>query len=310
MTFSFSKFFGLKKREHSSLLVHDDRLEIAQFRNEGEAPELLGLNRIELKPGVLERGMILKESDFQVALQKLISGAQPSPIESHHLYINVPFLQLHPFMKSFSKHAKEEYMQSALQDLVKSKSPIPLEELELEYALSTHANRINYGAIAYPKKWVNAVREACTEIGIHDLHFFPEPLAQLGLSQAYIRGNFALFSWQAGQVYLSLFHDDLLYDCFPFKTQLAADGSTDSKLMQEYQKASRHFEDLFKKPIQSFYLVGFPPEVRSRLSALLNEKKFEFCILQKEDTPLKDAILQQGYSATLYGIAMRALKHE
>lgn len=309
MSFSIKKLLGLKSDRHASFVLHDQYLEVAELYKKDEMIELKGLNRIALEEGIVEGGEIKSESRFQDSLEKLLLEAAPESIQTKKLYVSIPYLQIYPFVKTFPKHSKEKNMMRGMEQMIQSEAPFPLEDLQIEYSKNEGKKSINYGAVAYPKIWQKMVLEAFREVGISDLHFFPEPLAQLGLSRGYIKGNFVLFSWDSERVHLSVFYDDLLYDSFEMKTHCTEANPNIDALMSEYSEAKKHFEDKFKASIQEYYLVGFPQNVQSGLSNRLSKEKFEYCTLASEDTDLKDVIRDAGYSPTLYGAAMRALHH-
>lgn len=302
MSFSFSKLFGGGKKDHAALAIHDGFLEALYVRQKGKEKELVGVNHVDLEPGIIEKGAIKNESKFQEALETLLMEAEPNPIQLKKLFINIPFEQVYPFVKVFSKHAKEDHMKESMEDLVRTHAPFSLEELEVDYKKQS-GDKIVYGALACAKAWRGMVKEACSELGFSDLHFYPEPLAHLGLSKLFISGNFSLLSWHNGQVFASLFYDNLLYDTFPLK----ADAEDPKTLVDDYQKSNQDFKENFNSEIQDIYLSGFPSDLRKKLMSALSKEGLNPTFLSENDTHVADLVPMDKYSPALVGLAMRSL---
>lgn len=299
------KLLGGKKNS-AALVIHDDRLEVLQVKGGSGKRELVSVNKEMLEPGIVERGNILNESLFQEALQNLFKNAEPKPVKTKSLYINIPFEQIYPFVKVFSKHSKEEYMQKAILDVIHEQAPFTSDELVCEFKQKKEeGGKINFSATAYTKNWKSTVREACKEIGIDELHFHSEPIAQLGLSKLYIAGCFAMLSWHHGSIYVSLFYDDLLYDCFLLADADAAENP--EKINEELKKAFDEFKQEFGKLLKELYMVRISPALKSAIKRALKSDKVEVAALEENDTHIASLISPNEYSASLIGLAMRIL---
>ena len=97
----------------------------------------------------------------------------------------------------------------------------------------------------YPKRWKNLIRDACGEMGFKDVHFVPEPLAQINLAETLPEGHFVLFSWQEGGMFLSLFYHGLLYDSFAMK----ASSDAPEAILKEFRDAQNNFENSLNQKI-------------------------------------------------------------
>jgi len=301
------KIFGFEK-EHACLAINDAYLEGLQFKQNGDKTELIGINKVTLEEGVVEHGFIKNESKFQIAVANLFSDAQPQPIKAKHLYINIPFEQIYPFVQTFSTHSKEEHMQNSLMSLVESQAPFRVDELMVDFDKKVSSKRISYCALAYPKNWKRAVHEACTEIGFEEFHFIPESAAQLSLAQSIGTDHYALLSWQEGRVFLSLFFDNLLFDSFALKSSFNQKQKDPAPLIDECKKAFEDFEDNFKETIQQYYFASFPDFLRKPLKNTAENEKWNAVFLKESENNISEIISAEDYSTTLVGLALKLLE--
>ena len=289
------------------MVINDAYLEAVQFTQSDGRFELVGLNRISLEKGVIERGAIKHETAFQQSVQTLFSEAVPQPIKAKHLYINIPFSQVYPFIKTFPHHSKEEYRKSGLMELVEGEVPFNLDELEVDYDQKENTKEFVYQVCAYSKTWCRAIHEACSEMGFEEFHFIPEPVAQMVLSDESETDHYALFSWQEGSTTLSLFYNGLLYDTFVLKTVLEKDSQEANGLLSESQKVFENFEMNMKESVGHCYFAGFPSTTKKVLKDTF-EDHYPTTYLKESEHTLSSIIPVDNYSTTLVGLALNLLK--
>ncbi len=308
MAFSFLKSLFGSEKEHACLVINDAYLEGLQFKQNGGKIELVGINKVALEEGVVEHGAIKNESGFQSAVSQLFSDAQPQPIKAKHLYINIPFEQIYPFVQTFSTHSKEEHMKNSLMSLVESQAPFQEDELMVDFDKTESSKRISYCALVYPKNWKRTVHESCTEMGFEELHFIPESVAQLSLAQPIETDHYALLSWQDGRIFFSLFFDSLLFDSFALKSAFDQNHKDPALLVDECKKAIEDFEDSFKKSIQQYYFASFPSSLRAPLQKVADNENWNDVFLKETENQISQIIPEENYSTTLVGMAFRLLK--
>lgn len=294
-----SKIFGSKNKKYTSLVINDRYLEVAQLSGSVNQPTLISINRVALEDGIIKGGEIRQESVFQEILQKLFEEAMPNPIKQENLYINIPFEQIYPFVKSFSKHSSEELIQSGLDEFLKNKVPFNFNDLDRDYERKEDDKRIYSSVVAYPKRSRKIIKEVCNELGFKKLHFFTEPFAQMSISEFNQESNFALFSWLNEKSYLSVFYHGLLYDSYLLNSD---------DLMSEFKKEVQNFDDEFGEFINSIYFVGFPKLKYGDLKKEFDVDGLQITFLRDINLPISDIIPIEKYSFSLIGLVIKSFE--
>jgi len=307
---SFLKnIFGPKKTNPTSLVLHDQFLEVAQFEVESAGPKLSGLNRINLDGGIIQRGEIVRESEFQAALQNLFPGAAPNPIRPNHLFVNIPFEQLYSFIRLYPTHTSEDHMKIGVLEMVRNQAPFEFQDVEVDYFRQISKRSIYCGALVYPKQWRHLVAEACTEIGFSDLHFVAEPVAQTSFLKPEFAEHFALISWQEGAIVLSLFVGGLLYDSYVLREKFET-GSDGQFIFSAVETGEQNLKNMFKVELSHLVFSSFPQNVREVIQSLAEKTGKQILYLRQEDSVVTSFINVEQYSTTLVGLANYSLNPE
>ncbi len=301
------KLFGSSK-EHACLAIHDDLLEAFQFRPSGDSFELAGANRLPLEKGIVEEGVVKRETAFRQIVRMLFSQAEPHPIRAKHLYVNIPFSQTYPFIETFSLHSKKEHREKGLREFVEAHAPFALGRLTVDTYEKETPKGFICQACAYPKLWAHAVHKACSEMDFGKLHFISEPAAQTALADIPELSHYALFSRQDGMVFLSLFYYGLLYDTFPMETVLEKGGKGADGLLAESKKEFDSFKKNLEASIDHCYFAGLPSAAEKSLKAGF-EAICPITFLEEADHSLSSILPEEDYSTTLIGLALNLLKN-
>jgi hypothetical protein len=302
MTSFISKIFGSKKRNLSVLAIHDDCLEAMFLTREKNGFKLEGANSIFLGKDVMENGDIKSSSLLHEAIEKLLAESKPEPINTESALVNIPFQRLFSFVKVFPAHLGEEDMKADLACIIDKQAPFEANELIINFYKNTDGVKVAYGAIAYPKNWANTIRGACSETGIKNVDFMPEPMIQsefAGLG----KGNYALFSMDKEKIYLSLFYKGILYDSFA----LESDTKDAEAIFGEFIKESDRFYLEFNEKIESINSIGATAAVNEPLMKIFEQNNYKYNIFDKNKL-LPDFLMSKDFSTTLVGLAMKAIE--
>ncbi len=304
------KIFGPKQSNPTSLIIHDHFLEVAQIEVVGSgAPRLLGIHRIELDGGIVQRGEIVRESEFQAALQNLFTGAMPSVIQPDHLFINIPFEQLYSFIKVFPSHTSADHMKIGIKEVVQNQSPFEFGDVEVDYSKRTNKKSVYCGALAYPKRWKHLVTEACSELGFKDLHFVAEPIAQTSYLGPERATNFALISWQETEIVLSLILGGLLYDSYLLRERFE-ENNDGAFIFDAIVQSEKNLKETFKATIDHLIFANFPQHFRKNIQTLAEKTGKKLVYLKEGDSPVASLIDMEQYSTSLVGLANYSLNPE
>ena len=284
------------------MVFHDHRLTLLQFTGQGEACELLGFNEVELDSGIVENSEIISMDQFQYALSDLFTEAQPNPINATELCTNIPYHLLYTFVEDFSHKSKKSSDEAAMLAKVREHSPIEIEDLSLEYHSREKGHKLSYAAYASPKKWQSRLLKACKKIGVSSINFVPEPLSHIALSPQIDKGDFALFSFHESQVFLSIFHNGLIYDSYFLSDLNDISAETCASCFNEFSNAQEDFYNHFNKKISSLYFVGFDKAHAKMIRDHFENQALPLNFLDGEESPLAKLMPYESKRASLFGL--------
>jgi hypothetical protein len=224
MSFSFLKSLGLGASNNPVMLVvHNTFIMAAQVSIENGSPKLIGFNQVEIESGIIREGKIYDPAVFQELVTKLFKEAQPNAIKTKTALVNIPFELTYPFLKNYSSKTTKEIAKDSMYDYVEKNSPILLKDLSIHEKTYSNAH-FTYGVIGVPKAWEDRMSKILKNVGIKECEFIPEPYLRTSLIKKDLADNFTLFSFHENRVYVSLFHNKVLYDSYFLKFQMSEDG--------------------------------------------------------------------------------------
>lgn len=297
-----SLFSFLKKTTPAILIFHDHHLTLLQVELDDKGYELIGFNEVELEPGIVQDGKIMSMGQFKDVLVDLFAQAQPHSIKTSELWVNIPFHLLYTFVEDFLHKTKKDSLQKAMLKKVREHSPVPTNELLLSYCSSEKGHKTIFAAYASPKKWQDRLLKACKEVGINTIEYVPEPAAHMALLNEGDEGNFALFSFHEGQIFLSLFYQGLIYDSY-FLSNLGGSLDEDCTLcFAEFTKAQEDFLNHFNEEIENLYFVGFKKDHQENIQVYFKEKKIPLIFLNGKSSGLNALMPHESHRASLFGM--------
>lgn len=119
------KFIGLDISDHT--------IEVAELSKSGGKIKIAGLGRVELEPGIVEKGGIKNENKLIQAMAKVFNNALPNRIGDKNIIFGLPESQV--FTHVFTINSQSELIgeqENSMEDLVarEARANIPLEEDE------------------------------------------------------------------------------------------------------------------------------------------------------------------------------------
>lgn len=306
-----SLFSFLKQTQPIVLSLHDDVAQVLQFNRHDNTVDLAGYNEIMLAKGIVVEGNIIDMDAFQFTLTELFSQAKPNSVKGGKLFVNIPHYQLYTFVEDFSSGTKEPFLKESLMTMVKQHSPIPLEELTLEFASAQKGKKLSYAAYGSPVRWQNRLLKACREVGITAIEFVPEPICHKALFPESAEDDLVLFSNQGGRVFLSVFHNGLIYDSY-FLTELAEGRPIDcSECFGTVKKTRADFTNHFGSPLSAMSFVGFDEIQKKSIEDHYKTEKNVLSFLDPKHTDgIGKLIPFESKRSTLFGLLHLLIKDE
>ncbi|MBN2087197.1 hypothetical protein JW758_02515 [Candidatus Peregrinibacteria bacterium] len=307
MTFSFLKLLGLDANKTSSFLIINNNFLIAvQLGNKKGKFVVSGYNEIELDGSVMKEGAIWDTNSFQEVLIKLFKEAKPNSIKTDTIYINIPFEVIYPFLKDFSGNTTEEIAERSIDDIINNNSPIPLSDLSLHTKF--HKNHIfTYGVIAVPKHWENQLLEVCKNVGIKNCKFIPEPYIRTTFKTDDDVNDFTLFSFHKDRVFVSIFHNKILYDSYFLMLSLLEGKPNCPVCFKEFLTGKDDLKNKFSIDIKDVYFIGFPREFHNHIGAFLDSQDLNCNFIDETQSTFNKLFKTELNRATLIGLLQYVL---
>jgi hypothetical protein len=302
MSSLLSKIFGSRKKNIALLYLNDSRAEAAQVSGDLKMPNLLGLNKIGFSKGMVENGEVKTHSQVQNILKDLFAGAEPQPISTGKMYVAIPFDQLYPFIRVFSKSVDEGRLKSDMDEALFSEIPFPREEVDVIGDTKIEGAKLIASAVAVPKNWKSGIKHILAESGFIDLEFIPEPYAQISLSGISDPGNTILFSFVGSRIYVSVFYAGFLYDSY-----LCKNGESAGALLTEYQNVNKDFKNSFSKNIENICFADAPNKIAGQIQKIFSKEEANIIFIRPENRFFAD-FLDSGYSTSLAGLANKVFE--
>ncbi len=113
--------------------IADHTVEAVELRKSGGKTRIVSLGRIELEPGIVERGRIKDEAKLSQAMIKVFNNALPNPIVDKNIIFGLPESQI--FIHVFTikdQFVKADNQECSIEELVlkEARTSIPLKEDE------------------------------------------------------------------------------------------------------------------------------------------------------------------------------------
>ena len=311
MSFSFLKSLGLGADKNPILLsIHNNSVMAAQLSFKNDQPELIGFNQAEIKEEIMKEGKIYNPDAFQELLKKLLKEAEPSPIKSKSALINIPFELIYPFLKDYSSKMTKDIARDSMYDFVEKNSPVPFDGLSIHE--KTYSNDyFTYGVVGVTKSWEEKIAKICKNIGIKNCDFIPEPYLRILLSKQDLPDNFALLSFNEDRVFVSLFHNKILYDSYFFKFSMSEDGQLNCPVcFKEFLISREGFENQFKKDITNVFFVGFPKDFQKHIGDYIKSKGLKYNFINADESNHYNLYKTDHDLITLLGLTENLLQNK
>ncbi|HTX87251.1 MAG TPA: type IV pilus assembly protein PilM [Candidatus Nanoarchaeia archaeon] len=134
--------------------ISDLSLKLVQLKKSGNKIKIQALGKIDLEPGLLSNGEILKQKDLAKQIKKLIAHPDFGKVTSAEAAICLP--EGKTFLKIVEIDKQNQDKTKAIKDELEKHIPIPLEELFFDWQIigdSGHSHLVLIGAA--PQKLVN-----------------------------------------------------------------------------------------------------------------------------------------------------------
>ncbi|MEK7099395.1 MAG: pilus assembly protein PilM [Patescibacteria group bacterium] len=113
--------------------ISDRTIEIVALSDEGGEVKIVGMNRVLLPRGVVERGRIKNAQKLAEALATTVKNARPNPIEPKRITFGIPEGQMYTRVFELAEHKRED-RDMLVEEEMKSSIPLPKDEALYTYA--------------------------------------------------------------------------------------------------------------------------------------------------------------------------------
>lgn len=284
------------------MVFHDQGLQLFQFERSRNGFKMLGFNEVSLIEGLVRDGEILNMDAFKDILVGLFSEATPRAIQTKNLHVNVPFELLYTFVQDSSYKSNEDALRTSIMETVRGHFPIDIGDLVLDFDSLKKDRHVSYAVYGSPKKWRERFMKVCKEVGISSVDFIPEPICQMALHEDLMQEDAALFSHHRGEIFISLFHNGLLYDSYLVGEATEDQQTNFSRYRSEFNVAQQDFMGRFNVPIKTIFFVGFEKDQKGVVRKLFDSVSEPLVFLEPKNSKLGQMIPYEIDKSTLFGL--------
>ena len=162
------KFLTLEK-ETFGMDISDQSLKIIKLKKKGKFFSLASFNEIEIKPGIIAKGVIQDEDSLVKIIKAACQNVQGEKLKTNYVIASLPE------EKSFSQviqmpKMKNEELKSAVIFEAENYIPLPISEVYLDFQaiepVYNHLNHLDVLIVAMPKKIVNSYVACLKKAGL------------------------------------------------------------------------------------------------------------------------------------------------
>ena len=277
-------------------------LQLLQYSYEDGRYSLVGFNEVLLNGCVSKESSILDMEAFKVSISELFLNAEPQPVKAGRLFINVPHNLLYSFVYDFFHHFKEDSLQKLMMSNIEKVSPVSVDELSFNYVMTDKGHTFSYAAYAVLKKWQDRLLTALKEVGVKSIEFIPEPVAEISLFGEAVLNDFALFSYFRGQIFISVFHNGLLYDSYSLGTFVEDLSADCSGCLREFDRTTKEMESQFGTKLNNVYFIGFTDNQFQFIEKQFESRSESIAFIRSENSVLNDILPYTNDKLILFGL--------
>lgn len=185
------KFLTLEK-EVFGLDISDESLKIIKLKKRGKSFNLSSFNCMDIKPGIIEKGIIQNEDVLAKIIQVACKNVKGEKLNTKYVIVSLPeeksFLQVIQMPKM-----EESELKSAIIFEAENYIPLPINEVYLDFQIippiKENANHLDVLIVAMPKKIVNSYVYCLKKAGLIPLIFEIESQA---IARALVKNEISL----------------------------------------------------------------------------------------------------------------------
>ena len=156
--------------------ISDQTIEAVELGKDGKGVKVIGLGRVILEPGIVERGRIKDKDKLKLAVRQVLAQARPAPIKPNSVNFALPDSQAYTQIFCFS--GDEAQAGSEIRAKVEENIPFPAADLAYAYRiLKKNEEQLFILLVASPKEVIKEWQDFFNELGLAIDLFDAESLA-------------------------------------------------------------------------------------------------------------------------------------
>ncbi|MCX6796527.1 MAG: pilus assembly protein PilM, partial [Candidatus Falkowbacteria bacterium] len=197
--------------------IADRSIEAAEVKKLGGKIMVKSLGRQELADGIVRNGMIIKQEELAVALNKTLAEAQPHPISGRKIIFGFPESQTYTHIFSH-QYPGEEIDAEEIDKIVLQEAwaniPITRSEMLVEYEIvKKEQGRIDVLIVAAPRRVVVEWQKFFGQLGLEIAAFDVEPIANFRNLEARHKKSVMVVDIGSATTNIYIFHrNKLVYE--------------------------------------------------------------------------------------------------